>query len=75
MTFPAGDEPGAYCNAAHNTAAPQRDANGEARANERDESRLKSFAGRIASPAKKLFGGRRASDKDPAGNNAPAPRN
>ena len=64
MTFPAGDAPSAYCDAAHNTAPPQRAATGEARAGKTDGSRLKSFAGRLASPAKKLFGG--TPDKQPS---------
>ena len=53
MTFPAGDEPRAYCNAAHGAApASERPATEEA-AREK-KSRLKSFAGRLASPAKWL---------------------
>ena len=74
MTFPAGDEPGAYCDAAHNTAAPQRAASDEARAGKADDPRGKSFAGRISSSAKKLFGGGRPPDKEPARDNH-APRN
>ncbi|HEY9285671.1 MAG TPA: hypothetical protein VIP46_19635, partial [Pyrinomonadaceae bacterium] len=74
MTFPAGDEPSAYCDA-HNAAAPQRDAAAdEARASKADGSRLKSFANRISSPAKKLFGGGRSPDKEPA-RDKNAPRN
>ncbi|HLL75978.1 MAG TPA: DnaJ domain-containing protein [Pyrinomonadaceae bacterium] len=75
MTFPAGDEPGAYCDAAHKAGAtPHSTADGE-RAGKMDESRLKSVAGRLASPAKRLFGGRRAPDREPAGGGTPAPRN
>ena len=62
MTFPAGDEPSRYCDA-HNAPTPQRAAADETRANDRDGSRLKSLANGIASPAKKLFGGGRSSDK------------
>ena len=70
MTFPAGDEPSAYCDA-HNTPAPQRAAAaGEARAGKAaDDSRGKSFASRIGSSTKKLFGGGRSSDKEPARDN------
>lgn len=75
MTFPAGDAPSAYCDAAHNTASQQRPAADEARASERDESRLKSLANRVASPAKKLFGGRRAPDKEPARGTDAVPHN
>ena len=66
MTFPAGDEPAAYCDAAHNTPLPQRAATDDARAGNTDESRPKSFADRLTSPAKKLFGGRRSPDKEAA---------
>jgi hypothetical protein len=60
LTFPAGDEPAAYCDAAHDTATPRREAADDTRAGGGDDSRLKSFAGRLASPARKLFGGRHA---------------
>jgi hypothetical protein len=50
MTFPAGDEPRAYCNAEHRAAAVQQTATEDA-AREK-KSRLKSFAGRLASPTK-----------------------
>jgi DNA-binding IclR family transcriptional regulator len=51
MTFPAGDEPRAYCNASHQAvAASQPPATDEA-AREK-KSRLKSIAGRLASPTK-----------------------
>jgi hypothetical protein len=51
MTFPAGDEPRAYCRAEHRAAATsQQPATDDApRAK---KSRLKSFAGRLASPTK-----------------------
>jgi hypothetical protein len=49
VTFPAGDEPHAYCNAEHRRSEPGTAANGEKGA---DKSRLKSFAGRLASPSK-----------------------
>ncbi|MCA1631679.1 MAG: J domain-containing protein [Acidobacteria bacterium] len=53
VTFPAGDEPRAYCNAEHRAAAaPQPPATDEA-AREK-KSRLKSLAGRLASPTKWL---------------------
>ena len=75
MTFPAGDEPSAYCDAAHNAAPPQRLAADDGRAGKTakaDESRLKSFAGRITSPAKKLFGKQPAADrKSDAGDASP----
>jgi curved DNA-binding protein CbpA len=48
MTFPAGDEPRAHCNAEHRAAASQQPATEDA-AREK-KSRLKSFAGRLASP-------------------------
>ena len=72
ITFPAGDEPAAYCDAAHNTAPPQRAAADDARAGKTDESRKKSFADRLAAPAKKLFGGRRPSDKESVHSPSPA---
>jgi curved DNA-binding protein CbpA len=49
VTFPAGDEPRAYCDAVHPHAAPSAAAAGQERA---DKSRLKSLAGRLASPSK-----------------------
>jgi DnaJ domain len=57
MTYPAGTEPQQYCNASHKTdkPAPEDD---KARPK---ESRLKSFAKRLAAPAK-LFGGKGGSD-------------
>jgi hypothetical protein len=74
MTFPAGDEPSRYCDA-HNAPPPQRAAAAdESPAKDRDGSRLKSLANGIASPAKKLFGGRSSSDKKSAPADA-APRN
>lgn len=51
MTFPAGDEPRAYCNAEHRAAATARQPATEDAAQEK-KSRLKSFAGRVASPTK-----------------------
>lgn len=51
MTFPAGDEPRAYCNAEHRAAAASQQTSTEDAAREK-KSRLKSFAGRIASPTK-----------------------
>ena len=57
MTFPAGDEPAAYCSASHRAevsdAATTTDA---ARADQPKKSRLKSFADRVASPSKWLPG-------------------
>ena len=53
MTFPAGDEPRAHCNAAHRAAAESRPPAAEEAAGEK-KSRLKSFAGRLASPTKWL---------------------
>jgi hypothetical protein len=73
MTFPAGDEPAAYCDAAHNTAQPQRAATDDARAGKTDDARGKSFAGRFTSPVKKLVGGG-SSDKESA-RDRNAPRN
>ena len=59
VTFPAGDEPRAYCDAEHGRADPPTAA---AQAeNGQGKSRLKSFAGRLASPSKWL------SDKDSPG--------
>jgi hypothetical protein len=56
VTFPAGDEPRAYCNAEHRAAAaPPQTATDEAGREKR--SRLKSFAGRLASPTKWLGNG------------------
>ncbi|MCA1616698.1 MAG: hypothetical protein LC800_21925, partial [Acidobacteria bacterium] len=55
VTFPAGDEPRAYCDAAHGRANPAAAAQAE---NGQGKSRLKSFAGRLASPSQWL------SDKD-----------
>ena len=54
MTYPAGDEPRAYCNAEHRAAAATRPPAAEEAAREK-KSRLKSLAGRLASPSK-LFG-------------------
>jgi hypothetical protein len=51
MTFPAGDEPRAYCNAEHRAAAAVQQPATEGAAQEK-KSRLKSFAGRLASPSK-----------------------
>jgi hypothetical protein len=59
MTYPSGSEPRQYCNVSHKTATPEAQAN-ETRPK---ESRLKSFARRLA-PAK-LFGGKEASDRNP----------
>jgi hypothetical protein len=68
VTFPAGDEPRAYCNAEHRAAAaPQQPATDEA-AREK-KSRLKSFAGRLASPTKWFGGG---SQTEPAKKRSPA---
>ena len=68
MTFPAGDEPNGYCEA-HTAAAQPRPAPDETRAGKTGDSRLKSFASRVASPAKKLFGGGRPPDKAAARDN------
>jgi hypothetical protein len=57
VTFPAGEEPRAYCDAAHGRAEPAA-----AREKAQDKSRLKSFAGRIASPSKWLGGGEKKPD-------------
>ncbi|MFL6229082.1 MAG: hypothetical protein ACJ741_09905, partial [Pyrinomonadaceae bacterium] len=51
VTFPAGDEPSAYCNAEHKHVEP--DAVTVAGQGEH-KSRLKSLAGRLASPSKWL---------------------
>jgi hypothetical protein len=48
-TFPAGDEPRAYCDADHKRVEAGETAAGE---NHADKSRLKSLAGRLASPSK-----------------------
>ncbi|HEX8161089.1 MAG TPA: DnaJ domain-containing protein [Pyrinomonadaceae bacterium] len=55
MTFPAGDEPRAYCNSEHRAAsAPQQPATEDSPREKK--SRLKSLAGRLASPTKWLGG-------------------
>ena len=59
MTYPSGSEPSQYCNLSHKSAAPEQ----EAEQVRPKESRLKSFAKRIAAPAK-LFGGKGKSDAD-----------
>jgi hypothetical protein len=62
MTYPAGVEPRQYCNASHQTDKPAPDAAVPTRPK---ESRLKSFAKRLAAPVK-LLGGKSpegASDK------------
>jgi hypothetical protein len=51
MTFPAGNEPRAYCNAEHRAAATVQQPVTDEAAQEK-KSRLKSFAGRLASPTK-----------------------
>jgi hypothetical protein len=68
MTFPAGDEPRAYCNAAHAAASASPQPATEEAAREK-KSRLKSFAGRLASPAKWLGNGSQTEPmkKRPAG--------
>jgi hypothetical protein len=57
MTYPSGSEPRQYCNLSHRSTAPEQEA-GQVRPK---ESRLKSFAKRIAAPAK-LFGGKGSPD-------------
>jgi hypothetical protein len=49
VTFPAGDEPHAYCDADHKRVGPGATAAGE---NHADKLRLKSLAGRLASSSK-----------------------
>jgi hypothetical protein len=49
VTFPAGEEPRAYCNAEHHRSEANATANEDKQAG---KSRLKSFAGRLASPSK-----------------------
>jgi curved DNA-binding protein CbpA len=49
VTFPAGEEPRAYCNAEHHRSEPNAATTGDKPAS---KSRLKSFAGRLASPSK-----------------------
>ncbi len=68
VTFPAGEEPRAYCDA-HRQHADANGATGEE--NHADKSRLKSLAGRLASPSKWL------SDKNSSDDSAkkPAPHN
>jgi hypothetical protein len=56
MTYPSGAEPHQYCNLSHKSAAPE-----QAEPARPKESRLKSFAKRVAAPAAKLFGGKRGS--------------
>ena len=74
ITFPAGDEPTAYCDAHNAAATATRTATDDARADKSDDARGKSFAGRISSSARKLFGSRPSSDKEPARDNN-SPRN
>lgn len=50
VTYPAGEEPRAYCDAEHRRA----DSGDAAAQKPADKSRLKNFAGRIASPSKWL---------------------
>jgi DnaJ domain len=59
MTYPSGAEPRQYCNIAHKSAAPAQ----EAEQVRSKESRLKSFAKRLAAPAR-LLGGKGRSDAD-----------
>jgi hypothetical protein len=59
MTYPSGSEPRQYCNVSHKSDAPER-----AKEARPKESRLKSFAKRLGSPAK-LFGGKEGSDRNP----------
>ena len=59
VTFPAGDEPHSYCAAAHGRPQPSETPAQEEKG--RGKSRLKSFAGRVASPSKWL------ADKDSPG--------
>lgn len=56
MTYPAGAEPRQNCNASHRTDTPAQPEPSRPK-----ESRLKTFAKRLAAPAK-LFGGRGGSD-------------
>jgi hypothetical protein len=57
MTYPSGAEPQQLCNASHKSDSPR-----QADPTRSKESRLKSFAKRLASPAR-LFGGKGESDK------------
>jgi hypothetical protein len=59
MTYPSGSEPRQHCNIAHKSAAPEQ----EAEQTRPKESRIKSFAKRLAAPAK-VFGGKGKSDAD-----------
>ena len=59
VTFPAGEEPRAYCAAEHGRADPAAAA--APAENAQGKSRLKSFAGRLAAPSKWV------SDKDSPG--------
>jgi hypothetical protein len=52
MTYPSGREPGQYCNASHTSAGPEQTESPRPK-----ESRLKSFAKRLAAPAS-LFRGK-----------------
>ena len=57
MTYPSGAEPSQYCNIQHKSALPEQ----EAEQVRPKESRLKSFARRLASPTK-IFGGKERKD-------------
>jgi DnaJ domain len=59
MTYPSGSEPRQHCNLSHKSAAPEQ----EAEQTRPKESRLKSFAKRLAAPTK-VFGGKGKSDAD-----------
>lgn len=56
MTYPSGAEPSQYCNVSHQSDAPAQTDQTRPK-----ESRLKSFAKRLASPAR-LFGGKDGQD-------------
>jgi DnaJ domain len=59
MTYPSGSEPRQYCNVSHQSNAPE-----QADQPRPKESRLKSFARRIAAPAK-LFSNKEATSRNP----------
>jgi hypothetical protein len=59
MTYPSGSEPRQYCTIQHISPAPEQADQGRPK-----ESRLKSFAKRVAAPASRLFGGKGSSDAE-----------
>lgn len=71
MTFPAGDEPHAYCNAEHHAAATTAPPPATGDAAREKKSRLKSFADRLSSPTKLMGRGSptESADKRKTGGN------